>query len=242
MKPVPGGPSPARPVAVGVLGLQGGVAEHLDALAALDRMERAAGSGGVEPRRVLTEVDLVGLDGLILPGGESTAVGLLLRDGGLLDAIRERASSGLALWGTCMGAVLLARDLENDDRRHLSLMDIAVRRNAFGSQLDSFVERGPVAGIAGGDFPMVFIRAPIIAAVGPGVEVLARARGQIVACRQGTLLATSFHPELTDDLRFHAYFAALARQSLEGRSSPAREAAGVQSSALPVASSEMRFA
>lgn len=215
----PSAPSPAPRVSLGVLGLQGGVAEHLRALAALDRAERSGGGAGLDCRRVAVPADLEGLDGLVLPGGESTAVGLLLRDGGLLEAIRERAAAGLALWGTCMGAVLLARDLENDGRRHLSLMDISVRRNAFGSQLDSFVEAGPVTGIDGGDFPMVFIRAPVIAAVGPGVEVLARARGEIVACRQGALLATSFHPELTDDLRFHAFFAALARGAREGRHS-----------------------
>lgn len=200
----------ARPANIGVLALQGGIAEHLRALGRLDLAQRGAGGQGVESRRVLRPADLEGLDGLILPGGESTAVGLLLASGGLGAAIREAAGRGLALWGTCMGAILLARSIVNDGRRHLSLMDIEVERNAYGAQLDSFVEPLDVAGLDGGPFPGVFIRAPAIRSVGADVTVLARAGRAIVACRQGRLLASTFHPELTDDTRFHGFFAGLA--------------------------------
>lgn len=208
-----GGAKPGPLVRVGVLALQGGVSEHLTALERTGRAEVEAGRGGVEVRRVLTPQDLEGLEGLILPGGESTAVGLLLRESGLLESLRTRGAEGLALWGTCMGAVLLAREIENDPRRHLGLMDIVLRRNAYGGQLDSFTDSGPVSGLPGGPFPMIFIRAPRITQVGRGVEVLARVAGAPVACRQGRLLATTFHPELSEDPRFHAYFVALAREA-----------------------------
>lgn len=190
-------------VRIGVLSLQGGVEEHLAALRSLD---------GVEARPVKTAAALDGLDGVILPGGESSAVGKLLADGGLGGKLRGLIAAGLPAWGTCMGAILLARDIGNDDRRHLSLMDIRVRRNAYGGQLDSFVERAPVD-LPFDDrspFPMVFIRAPVIESIGPDVRVVARSRGGISACVQGAMLATTFHPELSGDFRFHAYFARLA--------------------------------
>lgn len=210
-KPV-GTSAASRIVSIGVLALQGGVAMHLESLTRLDAAEREAGGAGIEGRRVLVPHDLEGLDGLILPGGESTAVGKLLVEGGLGKAVRERIAAGMAAWGTCMGAILLARTIANDGRRHLEVMDIEVERNAYGSQLDSFTTALPIAGIEGGPFPMIFIRAPVISSVGPDVEVLARADGAIVACRQGRLLATTFHPELSDDLRVHAYFAHMAMQ------------------------------
>ncbi len=222
-------------VRVGVLALQGGVAEHLASLDRLDRRERGLGHRGVTSRKVLVSSDLEGLDGLILPGGESTAVGKLLgtqgsggplpepapnrapegavprKDESLLQGILRRAAEGMALWGTCMGAILLARRLENDSRLHLGLMDIEVRRNAYGAQLDSFIAQFNIAGVEDGPFPCVFIRAPIIVGTGPAVEVLALGTGgSILACRQGRLLATTFHPELTDDLRVHAYFVGMA--------------------------------
>jgi len=222
-------------VRVGVLALQGGVAEHLASLDRLDRRERSFGRRGVSSRKVLVASDLEGLDGLILPGGESTAVGILLgthgsgdplpapvtsgapkgsvprKEESLLQGILRRAAEGMALWGTCMGAILLARRLENDTRLHLGLMDIEVRRNAYGAQLDSFIAQLQVAGVDDGPFPCVFIRAPIIVDTGPAVEVLALGSGGgILACRQGRLLATTFHPELTDDLRVHAYFVGMA--------------------------------
>ena len=196
---------------IGVLALQGGVAPHLEALGRLDAAECAAGGGGIAYRRVLVREDLDGLDGLILPGGESTAVGKLLAEGGLSEDLRERIAGGMAAWGTCMGAILLAAEIANDGRRHLGVMDIRVERNAYGGQLESFRIPHAIEGLAGGPFPMVFIRAPVIRSVGDGVRVLARVNGAIVACAQGRLLATAFHPELSDDLRVHAYFATLAR-------------------------------
>ena len=200
-----------RRLSIGVLALQGGVAPHLEALPPLAAAARDAGGRRLASRRVLIPADLDGLDGLILPGGESTAVGKLLAEGGLRDALRERIAGGMAAWGTCMGAILLAADIANDGRRHLALMDMAVERNAYGSQLDSFRIPHEIDGAAGGPFPMVFIRAPVIRSVGESVRVLARVDGAIVACAQGRLLATTFHPELSDDLRVHALFAAMAR-------------------------------
>lgn len=188
---------------IGVLALQGGVPEHLGHLARL----------GIEGRRVRRAADLEGLEGLILPGGESTAIGSLLEAGGLVAALRA-FSARRAVWGTCAGMILMAREVAGG-RPVLSLMDIAVERNAFGRQIESFEE--PLAVEALGDvggppFPGVFIRAPRIARAGPAACVLARlADGTAVAARQGRLLATAFHPELTADLRFHAFFADLAR-------------------------------
>ena len=213
-----------RPI-IGVLALQGGVAEHLAALCRLDAVERAGGQPGIEARTVKTAAELRELDGIILPGGESSAVGKLLADSGLLEALRAAAAAGLPVWGTCMGAILLAREIENDDRRHLGLMGLRVRRNAYGGQLDSFLFRSgidvsslPASSaadrLAAAPFPMVFIRAPVIAGVEPDVVVLARVNGAIAACAQGSFLATTFHPELTDDLRFHALFAEMARERM----------------------------
>lgn len=199
--------------AIGVLALQGGVAEHLRSLRALDAADRAAGGPGVASRSVKTAADLAGLDGIILPGGESTAVGTLLSERGLLEPLRAAIANGLPAWGTCMGAILLAAAIENDQRRHLALMDIQVVRNAYGSQLDSFIEQAAFDAADGAPFPMVFIRAPVIESVGPSVAVLARVRGAIVACRQDAMLATTFHPELTDDIRVHAYFLNIARSA-----------------------------
>ncbi|MFA6506524.1 MAG: pyridoxal 5'-phosphate synthase glutaminase subunit PdxT [Treponemataceae bacterium] len=222
-----------RRLTIGVLSLQGGVVEHITALRRLDAAERETGGLGIEARSVKTRADLVGLDGIILPGGESSAVGKMLGDHGMLVPLRDAITAGLPAWGTCMGAILLAKELENDDRRHLGLMDINVRRNAYGGQLDSFIERAEIPAISGGfghglasgtasgtPFPMMFIRAPIIAEVGAGVTVLARVRGEIVACRQNHLLATTFHPELTEDLRFHAYFAGMIRERVETPETP----------------------
>ncbi len=186
---------------IGVLALQGGVAEHAEMLKHIP---------DVEPVLVRTAEELAFTDALIIPGGESTAVGTILAHDSRGQALRElllsRIQQGFPVWGTCMGAILLARSIRNDHRRHLSVMDIEVHRNAYGSQLDSFTVSEPIEGLEGGPFPMVFIRAPVISDTGPGVEILARHKGAIVACRQGNLLASTFHPELTDDDRFHRYF------------------------------------
>jgi len=195
-------PEPKMPgLRVGVLALQGGVAEHLGILNLMP---------GVTASRVLDAEQLAAVDGLIIPGGESSAVGILLdtdeRGRALKKAIMSRIASGMPVWGTCMGAILLARQIENDSRTHLAVMDINVRRNAYGSQLDSFTAVQGIVGVDGGAFPLVFIRAPVIVSAGKGVEVLARYGDSIVACRQGNCLASTFHPELTADPRFHGYF------------------------------------
>lgn len=193
-------------VRIGVLALQGGVAEHADMLARIP---------GVEPVWVRTAADLESTDALIIPGGESTAVGTILAHDPRGKALREllltRIQKGFPVWGTCMGAILLARNIRNDHRRHLAVMDIEVHRNAYGSQLDSFTVSEPIEGLEGGPFPMIFIRAPVISDVGAGVQVLARHKGQIVACRQQNLLASTFHPELTEDDRFHRYFVSFVK-------------------------------
>jgi 5'-phosphate synthase pdxT subunit len=194
-------------VTIGVLALQGDFAEHAHALHRL----------GVAARLVRLPAHLEGLQGLILPGGESTAIGKLAVTFDLIEPLRQFAEQH-ALWGTCAGAIFLSRDAGREQPL-LDLMDIRVERNAFGRQVDSFETEIPFAFLEEPQRPFwcVFIRAPLIESVGPGVEVLARLSdpprpggGTIVAARQGRWLATSFHPELTGDLRFHRYFVDLA--------------------------------
>ena len=182
---------------VGVLALQGAVAEHLAALARIDS----------PALQVRTKEQLAQVDSLILPGGESTTLAKLLEREGLDQAIRQRALAGMPLWGTCAGMILLATEVVGaiPGQNSLGLVDMRVERNAYGRQLDSFetiLEVGPVAAVTA-----VFIRAPVVHSVGDGVEVLSQCEGRIVAVRSGNILATSFHPELTQDGRLHAYFA-----------------------------------
>jgi 5'-phosphate synthase pdxT subunit len=185
---------------IGVLALQGAFIEHRIALQRLD----------VPSREVRRPEHLEGIDGLILPGGESTTIGKLMVREGLDDAIRQFARSGGAIWGTCAGMILLATEVGRDQPL-LGLLDIDVERNAYGSQLCSFEEDLALPRLDIPDLRAVFIRAPIVSRVGPGVEVEARdGRGQIVAVSHGNILATSFHPELTDDTRLHGHFCALA--------------------------------
>ncbi|MDT8718896.1 pyridoxal 5'-phosphate synthase glutaminase subunit PdxT [Clostridium sp. 19966] len=181
---------------IGVLAFQGGVIEHLKHLKAL----------GVEPIEVKKAADLEGLQGIILPGGESTTIGKLLRDTHLFEPLHKKINSGLAVWGTCAGMILLAKNIQNDTRTHLAVMDIEVRRNAFGSQIDSFRVQESVEGISSDTIPLVFIRAPYIVKVGRDVQILHEFNGNIVAAREKNMLVTSFHPELTDNLEFHRYF------------------------------------
>lgn len=181
---------------VGVLALQGGVAEHLSML------ERA-GARGIPIRNAS---QLAEVEGLILPGGESTAIGRLLHRSGLAEAIIQRARGGMPVWGTCAGMILLAREIAGEEVRHLGLMDIRVRRNAYGGQLESFIAHRVVPEVAQAPLPLVFIRAPYIEAMGPGVRLLLDLEGKTVAARQEHLLATAFHPELTDRVEFHRYF------------------------------------
>jgi pyridoxal 5'-phosphate synthase pdxT subunit len=190
---------------IGVLALQGDFAEHLVALRAC----------GVDATEVRTLEQLQSVDALIIPGGESTTIARLLLAFELMDPVRRRIEAGMPAWGTCAGAILLAHEVPNLDRPPLAAMDITVERNAFGRQLDSFETDLEIAGMDGPPLRAVFIRAPVITRTGPGVEVLARLPdGRVVAARQGPLLATAFHPELTPDHRLHALFADMVEASL----------------------------
>jgi 5'-phosphate synthase pdxT subunit len=186
-------------VRVGVLALQGDVREHVRAL-------EKAGASAVPVKRA---ADLDGLDGIVLPGGESTTMGKLLTLFDLLDPLRARLRDGLPGYGTCAGMILLASEVLDGrhDQKLLGGLDITVRRNAFGSQVHSFEQDLAVAGV--GQVHGVFIRAPWVERAGPDVEVLASVGEHPVAVRQGHLMATSFHPELTGDARMHSYFVSM---------------------------------
>ena len=181
---------------LGVLDLQGGVVEHVDHLRRI----------GVTARRVKTPEHLVGLAGLIIPGGESTCLSRLLGIFGLDTAIRDAFAQGMKIWGTCAGAILLARE-NSGDVPHLQLIDIGIQRNAFGSQLASFTCAVAVPDVSSEPVPLTFIRAPKIAWVGDNVRVLLRMQDFIAAAESDMVLATVFHPELTAGLAFHKYFA-----------------------------------
>ena len=182
---------------IGVLASQGAFAEHIAKLHQL----------GVETVPVRLPEELEGLDGLIIPGGESTSIGRLMRDYKMTDKIRDRAKHGLPVFGTCAGLILLAKKNSDAYPGPLGLMDISVRRNGFGRQRESFETELSVPALGENPFPGVFIRAPLIEQADGQVEILTRlADGTMVAARQGKLLALAFHPELTDDLRFHRYF------------------------------------
>ena len=180
---------------IGVLAYQGDVREHLEAL-------DAVGAAPVEVR------DLAGLDavdGLVVPGGESTVIGKLATRYGLAEPLRERISAGLPVLGTCAGMIFLAREVEGPPQDLLRVLDVRVRRNAFGRQVASFEAEVDVKGVDGGPVSGAFIRAPWVAEAGPAVEVLAEIDGKVVAVRQGNLLATAFHPELTGEVRLHRW-------------------------------------
>jgi 5'-phosphate synthase pdxT subunit len=206
-------PGPARPVAapapvIGVLALQGDVREHLAVLAGL----------GAAPVTVRRPEELAAVDGLVVPGGESTTMVKLADRFGLLGPLRAAVRRGLPAYGSCAGMIMLAdRVLDAPaDQQTIGGLDVTVRRNAFGRQVDSFESEVELAGVPGGPLQAVFIRAPWVEQAGPGVEVLGRvvggpADGKIVAVRQGRLVATSFHPELTGDTRVHALFVDLVR-------------------------------
>lgn len=182
---------------VGVLALQGTFIEHISSLQQL----------GVEAPPIRLPCELDTLHGLIMPGGESTTMLRLMESFGLIQPVREMARDGLPVWGTCAGMVLLAKNVSNYEMETLGLMDVRVRRNAFGSQIDSFEADLEIPLVGEDPFHAVFIRAPIIEEAKPGVEILSRLPDDtIVAIRQDRLLACAFHPEFTDDLRFHRYF------------------------------------
>nr|WP_255639181.1 pyridoxal 5'-phosphate synthase glutaminase subunit PdxT [Deinococcus betulae] len=185
---------------IGVLALQGAYREHRQRLEAL----------GAQVTEVRLPGDLAGLRGLILPGGESTTMARLMTEYRLWGPVRDFHAAGGHLWGTCAGAILLAREVQGappqfGHQDSLALLDVTVQRNAFGRQIDSFTTEVRVSGLEA-PLPAVFIRAPAFARTGAGVERLSTYEGQTVAVRQGTLLATAFHPELTGDLRLHELF------------------------------------
>lgn len=185
---------------VAVLAVQGAFIEHEQMLAKL----------GIATIEIRQKKDLEKpFDGLILPGGESTVQGKLLRELDLFDGLKERIENRLPVFGTCAGLILLARHIKNDDRLHFATMDMVVVRNAYGRQLGSFYDEREFRGI--GKIPMTFIRAPYIESVSEDVEVLATVGGHIVAARQGNQLVTSFHPELNADTAVHQYFVDMIR-------------------------------
>ncbi len=181
---------------IGLLALQGAFAEHVQTLEKL----------GAKTFEIRKKEDLLtdSLDGVILPGGESTVMGKLLLELGLFQPLKQMFRDGLPAMGTCAGLILLAKEIVNDDQVYFGLMDISVRRNAYGRQLGSFSANAPFHGL--GEIPMTFIRAPYIVKASDNVQALARVDGHIVAARQKNMLVTSFHPELTDDTRVHELF------------------------------------
>jgi 5'-phosphate synthase pdxT subunit len=187
-----------RPLRIGVLASQGGFAAHRAMLASLD----------AEAVEVRTPADFAGLDGLVIPGGESTTITMAIERDGLAGPIAELAESGRPILGTCAGMIVCDRD-------HLGLIDATARRNAFGRQLQSFEADLEIEGIGPEPLRTVFIRAPWLEDCGPGVEILARWEGHPVAVREGPVLACSFHPELTDDSRIHALLMAMATGARE---------------------------
>jgi pyridoxal 5'-phosphate synthase pdxT subunit len=192
---------------IGVLALQGDVREHLRALEAAD----------AQARPIRRPEELEGIDGLVIPGGESTTMSKLAIEFGIFEPVRDLVAGGMPAYGSCAGMIMLATEVLDGrpDQRAFGGIDMTVRRNAFGRQVDSFEAPVEIDGIDGGAFHAVFIRAPWVERVGEGVEVLGRvvegpAAGRIVAVRQGNLLATAFHPELTGDLRVQRFFVAVA--------------------------------
>jgi len=184
---------------IGVLDIQGSVKEHKEALQKL----------GVEVVLVKKNEDLEGLAGLIIPGGESTTIGKLLKRFGIDKEISRRVEEGMAIWGTCAGAILLAKDVNGGEVDGLKLIDAKVERNAYGRQIDSFETEIKFANIK---IPAVFIRAPKILSVGDGVEVLAKLDGEIVAAKSGKIIISTFHPELTESTKFHQWFLELCKK------------------------------
>lgn len=188
---------------IGILALQGSCIEHFNILSKIE---------GVVPSYVKTLEELSEVDGLIIPGGESTTISKLLKDFGLFDGFKKRIEDGLCCYGTCAGVILLAKEIENENR-HLGLMDITVLRNAYGRQLGSFVTDLDIPEVSDEKVSGVFIRAPKITKAGKNVDVLCKHEDSIVMARQGNLLVTTFHPELTDNLSVHKYFLNMIKEN-----------------------------
>lgn len=187
---------------IGILSVQGAFIEHKKMLAKL----------GIDSFEIRQARDLErSFDGLIIPGGESTVQGKLLKELGMFEKLKAMIENGFPVFGTCAGLIMLSKKIENDDRSHFGTMNITAVRNAYGRQLGSFYIEGEFNGI--GKVPMTFIRAPYIKDVGDEVTVLAEVDGKIVAAREGSQLVTAFHPELNDDLRVHKYFAEMVKKN-----------------------------
>ncbi|WP_141434507.1 pyridoxal 5'-phosphate synthase glutaminase subunit PdxT [Bacillus sp. 03113] len=194
----------ANKIKIGVLGLQGAVREHIRAI-------EESGADGVIIKR---KEQLSEVDGLILPGGESTTMRRLIDKYDFMDSLKEFASLGKPMFGTCAGLILLANQIEGYEAPHIGVMDVKVARNSFGRQVDSFEANLNISGVAE-DFTAVFIRAPHILEAGKNVEVLAECEGRIVAAREGQFLGCSFHPELTEDNRLTNYFINMVKETKE---------------------------
>jgi pyridoxal 5'-phosphate synthase pdxT subunit len=189
-------------IKIGVLALQGAVQEHI----------KSVEECGVQAIAIKRKEQLSEVDGLILPGGESTAMRRLIDKYDFMDALKEFAQEGKPMFGTCAGLILLAKNLEGYSEPHIGVMDVTVERNSFGRQVDSFEADLDIKGV-GGCFPAVFIRAPHIVEAGADVEILAKHNDRIVAAREGQFLGCSFHPELTDNHRFTAYFVEMVKEA-----------------------------
>lgn len=187
-------------ITIGVLALQGSVVEHIHSLSQLENVKAV---------EVKSRADLERVSGLILPGGESTTMGKLIKEYDISEPIAKRVKAGMPIWGTCAGMILMAKEIVNENYVHLGLMDISVRRNAYGSQLDSFSACANIPKISQESIPLVFIRAPWVERVSGNAEILAVLDHRIVAVQQDHMLVTSFHPELTKSLTVHKYFAEL---------------------------------
>ncbi|QXW66109.1 pyridoxal 5'-phosphate synthase glutaminase subunit PdxT [Streptobacillus moniliformis] len=187
---------------IGILALQGAFIEHKEIL---DKL-------GIDSFEIRQKKDVLrNFDALILPGGESPVMGKLLRELDIYEELKNKIENGMPVFGTCAGMILLAKEIDNDDKRHLALMDITVKRNAYGRQLGSFKSFEKFGNIS--DFPMVFIRAPYAVNVGNDVEILSVVDEKIVAAREKNMLVTAFHPELTKDTRIHEYFIEMVKEN-----------------------------
>lgn len=189
---------------IGILSIQGGIVEHFNMLNTIHN---------VQPMLVKNYKDLDNIHGLILPGGESTAIGKLLRDYHLLNPIRQLIQKGLPVWGTCAGMVLLASKITDEKSVHLGVMNIEVKRNAYGNQNASFETEQVITEVSPAPLPLVFIRAPFVVKTGNTVQILSTLDDKVIACKQQNMLATSFHPELTDSNVFHEYFVNMVKHA-----------------------------
>lgn len=187
---------------IGVLALQGAFREHIKCLESI----------GVRGILIKSNEDLDEIDGIILPGGESTAMGKMLIDFNMKNNLLNKIKDGLPVWGTCAGMILLASKINGENNGHLKVMDIDVKRNAYGRQLGSFSTKEIIPSISKYPVELVFIRAPYINKAGSNVEILCKIDGNIVAAKEGNMLATSFHPELTEDRAFHKYFIEMVKE------------------------------